>query len=162
YDEERETERDLKPVEPFIGLRDDVADGDKQTIRIEIPTRTIIKVILTLVAIWLVLKVISIFLLLLLAVLLCLALQPPVRRLENRGMSRGAAASTVFGGMLLVFAGFLWLIVPPLVSQTQNLIDSAPDYIDNFDRVLDRYPTVRDEIDRYLGIEDESPLQEAA
>jgi predicted PurR-regulated permease PerM len=77
-------------------------------------------------------------------------------------MSRGAAASAVFGSMLLVFAGFLWLIVPPLVTQTQNLIDAAPEYVDNFDRVLDRYPTVRDEIDNYLGIGDESPLQEAA
>lgn len=162
YDEERGAERDLRPVQPFIGRRDDVADGDKQTMRIEIPTRTIIKVILTLVVIWLVLKVISIFLLLLLAVLICLALLPPVRRLEHRGMSRGAAASTVFGGMLLVFAGFLWLIVPPLVTQSQNLIDNAPDYIDNFDRVLDRYPTIRDEVERYLGIEEDSPLEEAA
>jgi predicted PurR-regulated permease PerM len=162
YDEDRETERPLTPIEPFIGRQDPEADTDKQTIRIEIPTRTIIKVILTLVGIWLVLKVISIFLLLLLAVLLCLALLPLVRRLENRGMGRGAAASSVFAGVLLVFGGFLWLVVPQLVSQTQNLIDSAPDYIENFDRVLDRYPTVRDEIDRYLGIEDKSPLQEAA
>ncbi len=162
YDDDREAERPLMPIEPFIGRQDDVADGDKRTMRVEIPTRTIMKVILTLVAIWLVLKVISIFLLLLLAVLLCLALLPLVRRLEHRGMSRGAAASSVFGGMLLVVAGFLWLIVPPLVTQTQNLIDNAPEYVDNFDRVLDRYPTVRDEIDTFLGIEEESPLQQAA
>ncbi len=162
YDEDREAERGLKPVEPFLGRQDGVPDADKQTVRIEIPMRTIIKVILTLVAIWLVLKVVSIFLLLLLAVLLCLALLPLVRRLEDRGLGRGAAASAVFGGMLLVFTGFLWLIVPPLVNQTQNLIDNAPEYIDNFDRVLDRYPTVRDEIDTWLGIGDESPLQEAA
>src|SRR5690606_11941772 len=39
---------------------------------------------------------------------------------------------------------------------------NAPDYIDNFDRVLDRYPTIRDEVERYLGIEEDSPLEEAA
>lgn len=162
YDEDREPQRELVPIHPFLGARDTETDADKQTMRIEIPTRTIIKVIVTLVAIWLVLKVISIFLLLLLAVLLCLALLPLVRRLEHRGMSRGAAATSVFGGMLLVFAGFLWLIVPQLVTQTQNLIDNAPDYVDNFDRVLDRYPTVRDEIDSYLGIGEKSALEEAA
>ena len=162
FDEDRQSQQELVPIQPFIGAHDAEADADKQTMRIEIPTRTIIKVIVTLVAIWLVLKVISIFLLLLLAVLLCLALLPLVRRLENRGMGRGSAAASVFGGMLLVFAGFLWLIVPQLVTQTQNLIDTAPEYVDNFDRVLDRYPTVRNEIDTYLGIGDKSPLEEAA
>jgi predicted PurR-regulated permease PerM len=162
YDDKREADRELIPIQPFLGAQDAEADADKQTMRIEIPTRTIIKVILTLVAIWLVLKVISIFLLLLLAVLLCLALLPLVRRLENRGMSRGAAASSVFGAMLLIFAGFLWLLVPRLVTQTENLIDNAPEYIENFDQVLDRYPTLREQIDSYLGIEEESPLQEAA
>src|SRR5690606_39069527 len=71
YDEDADVERELMPIEPFIGTRDVETDADKQTMRIEIPTRTILKVILTLVAIWLVLKVISIFLLLLLAILLC-------------------------------------------------------------------------------------------
>jgi len=54
-------------------------------------------------------------------------------------------------------------VVPPLVTQTQNLIDNAPDYVENFDHVLDRYPTVREQVNTYLGIgEEESPLQQAA
>jgi predicted PurR-regulated permease PerM len=162
YDEEAGPRRPLHPIEPFLGRQDTVSEAEKQTVRLEIPTRTIIKVILTLVAIWLVLKVISIFLLMLLAILLCLALMPLVRRLEHRGMGRGAAASSVYAGMIAVLAGFLWLVVPQLVTQTQNLIDNAPEYVENFDNILDRYPTVRDRIDEYLGIEEESALQEAA
>jgi predicted PurR-regulated permease PerM len=155
-------EHPLMPVRQFLGEHDQVSESEKQTMRIEIPTRTIIKVVLTLVAIWLVLKVISIFLLLLLAVLLCLALLPLVRRLENQGMGRGGATSTVFATMIAIFAGFLWLVVPQLTNQTQNLIDSAPDYVDNFSSVLDRYPTVQDRINAYLGIEDKTAIEKAA
>jgi predicted PurR-regulated permease PerM len=155
YDDEAERGTRLNPVQRFLGQRDTVPDDDKQTVRIEIPTRTIIKVILTLIIIWLVLKVASIFLLLLLAIIVCLALTPLVRRLENRGLPRGGAVLTVLAGLVGIIAGFLWLIVPPLVTQTQNLIDNAPEYIEQFDDVLDRYPSVRDQVDSYLGTGDE-------
>ncbi|HYH13022.1 MAG TPA: AI-2E family transporter [Thermomicrobiales bacterium] len=163
FDPEDRTARPMEPVRPFLGQPDEESDDEKLTMRIEVPMRTIVKVVATLVAIWLILQVLSIFLLLLLAVLVCLALLPPVRRLENRGMPRVLAAGTVYLGMLAVLAGFLWLIVPPLVDQTQNLIDNAPQYVENFDDVLDRYPTVRDRVDEYLGIADEeqSALEEA-
>ncbi|HEV2089156.1 MAG TPA: AI-2E family transporter, partial [Cryptosporangiaceae bacterium] len=162
YDQNEEEGSRLNPVQRFLGQRDTVPEAEKQTVRIEIPSRTIIKVILTLVLIWLALQVASIFLLLLLAIIVCLALLPLVRRLENRGMPRGVAVATVFSGLLAIVAGFLWLIVPPLITQTQNLIDNAPEYIASFDEVLDRYPSVREQVNAYLGIEDEpeSPLQQ--
>ena len=163
YDEDHEEGSRLNPVQRFIGQRDSVPESEKQTVRIEIPSRTIIKVILTLVLIWLVLKVSSIFLLLLLAILVCLALLPLVRRLENRGMPRGLAAATVFSGLVGILAGFLWLIVPPLVTETQNLVENAPAYIESFDEILDRYPSVREQVDAYLGTNaqeaEESPLE---
>ncbi len=161
YDPDDESDRRLNPVPQVLGQHDSVPESDKQTVRIEIPLRTIIKVILTLVAIWLVLKVASIFLLLLLATIICLALLPVVRRLENRGLPRGLAIVTVISGLVGITAGFLWLIVPPLITQTQNLVDKAPEYVENFDDVLDRYPSVRDQVDTYLGTSDEDEEQAA-
>lgn len=155
YDEAEEQGSRLNPVQRFLGQRDTESEDDKQTVRIEVPTRTIVRVILTLVIIWLVLKVASIFLLLLLATIVCLALLPVVRRLEHRGMPRGLAVASVVAGLIGIVAGFLFLIVPPLVDQTQNLIDNAPAYVDNFDEVLDRYPTVRERVDAYLGTGEE-------
>jgi predicted PurR-regulated permease PerM len=76
---------------------------------------------------------------------------PLVRRVERRGLPRGAAVAVVFAGFLAIVAGFGLLIVPPLVSQTERLIDQAPEYVDNFDRILDRYPGVRDRVDEFLG-----------
>ncbi|MBA3275628.1 MAG: AI-2E family transporter [Chloroflexia bacterium] len=165
YDEDDEQGSRLNPVQRFLGQRDAVPERDKQTVRIEIPARTIVKVILTLVIIWLILKVASIFLLLLLAIIVCLALLPVVRRLENRGLPRGLAVVAVISGLVGIIAGFLWLIVPPLVTQTDNLVDNAPEYVENFDDILDRYPGVRNQVDTYLGIGDEdaeqSPVESA-
>ncbi|MBA2469778.1 MAG: AI-2E family transporter [Chloroflexia bacterium] len=162
YGDDEEQGNRLNPVQRFLGQRDIVPERDKQTVRIEIPSKTIVKVILTLVIIWLVLKVASIFLLLLLAIIVCLALLPVVRRLENRGLPRGLAVVTVISGLVGIIAGFLWLIVPPLVTQTQNLIDNAPEYVENFDDILDRYPSIRDQVDTYLGIGDEDAEQSPA
>jgi predicted PurR-regulated permease PerM len=162
YDEEDEAASRLNPVHRFIGQRDTVPESDKQTVRIEIPARTILKVIISLGLIWLVLKVASIFLLLLLAIIVCLALLPLVRRLVNRGLPRGIAVLTVFSGLVGGLAGFLWLIVPPLVTQTQNLIDNAPVYAENFDTILDRYPWAREQVDSYLGRDDDEPAQGTA
>lgn len=163
YDEASEEGSRLNPVQRFIGQRDTEPESEKQTVRIEVPSRTIIKVIVTLVIIWLVLKVASIFLLLLLATIVCLALLPVVRRLENRGLPRGLAVVTVVSGLVGILAGFLWLIVPPLITQTQNLVDNAPTYLENFDDILDRYPSVREQVDAYLGTDDvavdQSPLE---
>lgn len=161
YEESEEEGPPLNPVQRLFGQRDTVPDSDKQTVKIEIPSRTIIKVILTLVIIWLVLKVASIFLLLLLAIIVCLALLPVVRRLEHRGMPRGFAVVTVVSGLIGVVAGFMWLIVPPLITQTQNLVEDAPTYVENFDDILDRYPSVRDQVDTYLGTGDEEVDQES-
>ncbi len=163
YDAAEQEDVRLNPVQRFIGRRDTVPESEKQTVRVEIPSRTIIKVILTLVIIWLLLQVASIFLLLLLAIIVCLALLPVVRRLENRGMPRGFAVVTVVSGLIGIVAGFLWLIVPPLITQTQNLVDDAPTYVENFDDILDRYPSVRDQVDTYLGIGNEDlPVSETA
>lgn len=145
------SDEDLAPVPQFIGNTNEENDDDKVTTRIEIPVRTIVKVVGTLVVIWLLLKVLSIFLLLLLSVLLALALTPPVRRLKNRGMPRVVAAASVYLVLFLLLIGFVALIVPPVVEQVNTAIDNAPEYVESFDDVLDRYPTVRTQVDNYLS-----------
>lgn len=148
---EQGSDDDLKPVPQFIGGAADEPEDSKITTRIEVPTRTILKVVGTLVVIWLLLQVLSIFLLLLLALLLALALSPAVSRLENRGMPRVVAAVSVYVVLFLIVIGFIALIVPPMITQIDNTIEHAPEYVEAFDDVLDRYPTVRDQVDNYLA-----------
>ena len=67
----------------------------------------------------------------LIAILLAAALNPAVEVLERRGMGRLAAASVVFSAALLVLTLIGVLVVPPLVSQVSDFINTVPDFIDD-------------------------------
>jgi predicted PurR-regulated permease PerM len=67
----------------------------------------------------------------LVAVVLASALNPAVEAFERRGMRRGYAASIVFAFALLVMTGVGFLIIPPLVAQVSDFIETIPDYIDD-------------------------------
>jgi predicted PurR-regulated permease PerM len=142
---------DLPPVQPIIGKSDPVADEDKIVTRIEIPTRTILKIIGSIFAVWLVLQITQILLLVFISFLLALALVPPVRYLQNRGMPRPAAAGVTFLILIGLIVGYFAIIVPPLVTQGQSFIDNFPDYVSRFERLIDNYPSLNE---RYLELKE--------
>jgi predicted PurR-regulated permease PerM len=63
----------------------------------------------------------------LIAVFLAVALSGPVNWL-NQWMKRGFAITLVYLGLLLIPIGIASMIVPPLVTQTNNLIQDLPRY----------------------------------
>ena len=63
----------------------------------------------------------------LIAAFLAVALSGPVNTL-NRHMRRGFAITLVYLGLLLIPIGIGALIVPPLVTQANNLIQNLPEY----------------------------------
>jgi predicted PurR-regulated permease PerM len=67
----------------------------------------------------------------LIAVLLAAALNPAVEALERRGLSRGRAATVVFGVALLLVTALGFLVIPSLVSQATNFADAVPKYVDD-------------------------------
>ncbi len=71
----------------------------------------------------------SVLVLLLTAAFLAIGLAPLVDRLENRGITRGRSVGIVLLGVLLFFVGFGFAVVPPIVEQTQALVEQAPTYI---------------------------------
>lgn len=72
----------------------------------------------------------SVLVLLLTAAFLAIGLDPAVQALERRGFRRSLAVGAVLVGVLLVFAGFLFAIVPPIAEQVQQFSDKAPHYLD--------------------------------
>jgi predicted PurR-regulated permease PerM len=67
----------------------------------------------------------------LIAALLAAALNPAVEAFERRGLARGYAAGIVFGLALLVLTGIGFLVIPPLVSQVSDFVNTVPDFIDD-------------------------------
>jgi predicted PurR-regulated permease PerM len=67
----------------------------------------------------------------LIAALLAAALNPAVEALERRGLKRPYAASVVFALALLVLTGIGFLVIPPLVRQVTDFVNTVPDFIDD-------------------------------
>ena len=72
--------------------------------------------------------------LILIALLIAVGLNPLVERLTARGMRRGVAVLIVAGGGLLLIAGFLTAIAQPLATQTSGLIGAMPQRLENLER----------------------------
>jgi predicted PurR-regulated permease PerM len=67
----------------------------------------------------------------LIAALLAAALNPAVEAVERRGLGRPYAASVVFAIALLVLTGIGFLVIPPLVRQVTDFVNTVPDFIDD-------------------------------
>jgi predicted PurR-regulated permease PerM len=65
------------------------------------------------------------------AILLAMALNPAVEAFERRGLKRLWAASLVFAIALLVLSGIGFLVLPPLVAQVADFVDTVPDFVDD-------------------------------
>lgn len=112
--------------------------NEKTRVVVSLTTRTIIKIILCVVAAYLsykaFIRVGHILTLIFSAFFLALALNPVVswmsRRLkiESRARATAAAYVTVIAVLTLFFA----LITPPLISQTRDFIKEVPQLVDNF------------------------------
>ncbi|GAB3238978.1 AI-2E family transporter [Kineosporia babensis] len=68
------------------------------------------------------------------AAFLAVGLDPVVRFLQRRGLGRGWSVAIVFLGVLGIFGGFAAVVIPDMVEQASELIESAPDQVDNLTR----------------------------
>lgn len=87
----------------------------------------------------------SVLILLVISAFLAVGLNPTVEYLLRRGLPRSRAVATVLLTVVLGFVGFLFAIVPPIVDQTSQFVDKAPEYVDT----LLENRTVRDLDDRF-------------
>jgi predicted PurR-regulated permease PerM len=87
----------------------------------------------------------SILVLIFIAMFLAIGLNPAVVRLQRLGLGRGPAVALVGLGVVLLFCGGLFALVPPLISQGNDLIGNLPNYIED----LKRNETLRDLNDQY-------------
>ena len=76
----------------------------------------------------------SVLVLLLIAAFLAVGLNPAVEFFQRRGLRRGRAVAVVLVLVLLVFAGVLYAIVPPIVEQSQQFATQAPQYLKDLER----------------------------
>ncbi len=105
--------------------------GRRVTLRIEIPARTILRILLILAALWILAQVWVALFEVFLGILIALALIPVVGRLERRGMTRNAAVAVVVGGSIAALALVISLVVPRAVADARDFWDNLPEYVAN-------------------------------
>jgi predicted PurR-regulated permease PerM len=87
-----------------------------------------VTVALTLYVLGLARSVLNILILVLMAAVLAIGLDPAVRRLQRMNMRRAYAVMIIFVGFVLLIVLFAWLVVPPLVRQMTALTNDIPAY----------------------------------
>lgn len=100
---------------------------------------TLAAVATILAAVW---SVFNIVVLVLLAAVLAIGLDPAVRRIERLGRSRGRAVALIFLAAIGIVVLFMWLVIPPLVAQVGELADDVPGYVERLsqrDDAIGRY-----------------------
>ena len=123
--------------------------GTTVTTRLELPTRTIAKVILTLAVLWLVGRLWTLLLLLFVALLLTAALDPIVSRLERRGWPRSLSVTLILALLVAAIALLGLVLVPPLVEQGSQLYADLPTYADRAQDLVNANPEL---VERIRGL----------
>ena len=109
-----------------------------------------------LVAVWIALMVVSIrgvLVLVVVALFLAVGLNPAVEFLMRRGLSRPWAVLCVIFGVVLVFAGFLVVLVPIISHQVTAIGDNLPGWFDRLQK-NDQIRTFDDKYDITTKVED--------
>jgi predicted PurR-regulated permease PerM len=87
----------------------------------------------------------SILVLIFIAAFLAIGLNPAVSWLRRRGVPRGGAVAIVALVVLALLIGGIVALIPPLVTQSNELIKNVPDYVSQ----LQRNETIKELIERY-------------
>lgn len=105
-------------------------------LNISITTGTIVRVVAILVACYLAFYFRNLLLLFLTAVVISSAVEPVIRRLEKYKVPRTLATALTYLGIFTVIIGGIALIVPVFVTETQNLAQNIPQYLESAEQLI--------------------------
>jgi predicted PurR-regulated permease PerM len=102
----------------------------EKNLTVNISLSTIVKSVFFLIALYVLYLVKDIALVVLTAVVIASAVDPGVRWLMRRKMSRVLSVLAVYVGMGTILVGIVYSFVPLLLSETSNFLSSVPEYVD--------------------------------
>ncbi len=119
---------------------------DNNRLKLEVSTWSIIKIILVLLGVYVLYLIRDVILLLFVVAILVAALRPIVNSWEKK-IGRGLSIVSVFVIMAALVTGFIYIIIPPLIEQTGQLVSVLPDFIDRFAAIRTHVPALSSGID---------------
>jgi predicted PurR-regulated permease PerM len=119
-------------------------ERERVDLHIHLPTRTVVKVLLTLMLVWAGLRLWPQFVLLMISLLVAVALHPVVTRFERRGISRGAVVGLLTLAMCVAATLLITVVFTSLAEQLSKLVQDFPALRDRVDQRLPaHYPTLK-------------------
>ena len=106
-----------------------MADIIRRQVRLEVPWRTLLKLLAAIALGWALVQILPIVLILLVAVVLAVSLDPVVVWLERHRVARTFAAVVVAAGLVLLLVAFLWLTWSSLSSQWEQVAGAVESQI---------------------------------
>ena len=109
-------------------------------VRVELAPKTMLMALLMIAAVWALVKLVPVVLMLIAALLLVGTLNPIVGWLEAKRVRRKVAIAIVFGSAVVAAAVLLYLTIPPLTVQLQELAAREPEIRSHAVELLQRSP----------------------
>jgi len=109
-------------------------------IRFELAPSTMIILILIIAGLWLLFKLLPVFLVLIAAFFIMGTLNPGVNWLEKKRVSRGLAIGIVFVSLVISVAGIAVLILPSLLAQAATILNQEPVFRGELADKLSNFP----------------------
>lgn len=100
--------------------------------RIEISYRTIVFFVFFLLSLWFLYLIRAVIIALFISLIMMSALNPLIRKLENKKIPRIIAIIMTFVVILVIVSGIIASIVPPFIDQSRSLINQIPDLLDRY------------------------------
>lgn len=97
-----------------------------RVVQLEVPVRTVLLLLASALAVWLLIELWAIALTVVVALILVGTLNPLVARLERRGIRRGWAVLVIVALLIVVASLVLLVTLPPLFSQVLEQLENAP------------------------------------
>jgi predicted PurR-regulated permease PerM len=101
-------------------------ENSPRFVRFELAPSTMITLVGIIAGLWLLFKLLPVFLVLIAAFFVVGTLNPAVHWLEKRGMGRNLAIGIVFGSLLIVALAAAILIIPALLAQATTILEQEP------------------------------------
>jgi predicted PurR-regulated permease PerM len=97
-----------------------------KTLRFELAPSTMIQIILVIAGLWLLVKLLPVFLVLIAAFFIVETLNPVVHWLEEKGVRRGFSIAIVFLSVLVITVVTAIFTIPALLAQASAILDQEP------------------------------------
>jgi predicted PurR-regulated permease PerM len=110
----------------------------RQRVVLELPWRTILKILAAAALVWCLLQLAQTIVVIVVAVLLAVTLEPAVRWLEGRRLPRATAAIAVSLALLVLVSAFLWMTWSSVVAQSEQV---AKSFVALWQQVSPRLPS---------------------